>query len=336
MKKTVSLLCAVTACATFGVAGAFAGNTTISGFVDASYFGEFSGNNGEFGLDQVEVDVEHEATEEAGLRADLEWVKDGEGFVAQVEQAFATYSPAPDWALTFGKFNAPIGFELLDPTDVYQFSHSLVFDYGLPTNLTGLSAAKTFEGGFDVIAHVSNGWDRQTASRNVTWGGRAGFAREGLVAGLSALTGKEDLDDEGTATLKRTVIDVDASYSLDRILFGGEFNLGSAEHGGADFDWTAFLLMAHATVNDVLGVTARLDWFDDPDGFAFGYMPAVGDDPGETRQSITVSPTFVLGEGVGALLEVRMDMSDRDVFVDSDGEPTDTSVSGAFEVTYTW
>ncbi|MEZ4649271.1 MAG: porin [Candidatus Eisenbacteria bacterium] len=336
MRKTVSLLCSIAACSAVAVPAAHAEGTTLSGFVDASYFGEFSGDNGEFGLDQVEIDVEHEATEKAGLRADLEWVKDGEEYIAQVEQAYATYAPAPDWTLTFGKFNAPIGFELLDPTDVYQFSHSLVFDYGLPTNLTGLSVARTFGNGFDVIAHVSNGWDRQTASRNVTVGGRAGFAQDALTLGVSAISGKEDLGEETYATLKRTVVDVDASYALERVLFGGEFNLGSAEHNGFDADWTGFLLMAHATVNELLGITARVDWFDDPDGYVFGYVFTDASESGETRQSFTLSPTLYLGGGVGALLELRMDKSDRDVFLDSDGEPTDTSMSGAFEVTYGW
>ena len=56
--------------------------------------------------------------------------------------------------LTFGKFNAPIGFELLDAPDMYQYSHSLVFSRGLPTNLTGAMLAMDL-GGRPVLRSTS-------------------------------------------------------------------------------------------------------------------------------------------------------------------------------------
>ncbi|MCH7859583.1 MAG: hypothetical protein IID14_07795 [Candidatus Marinimicrobia bacterium] len=40
-------------------------------------------------------------------------------------------------SITIEKFSASIRFELLDAPDMYQYSHSLVFDDALPTNLRG-------------------------------------------------------------------------------------------------------------------------------------------------------------------------------------------------------
>ena len=114
-----------------------------------------------FGLDQTEIDLVRPIGDAGYVRADVEWVKDGEGWAQQLEQGFVSYTPEflPGTAVTFGKFNAPIGFELLDAPDMYQFSHALVFDHGLPTNLTGAMIARPLGDKADVAAYWVNGWD---------------------------------------------------------------------------------------------------------------------------------------------------------------------------------
>ena len=328
--------------------GAAAGDsgTELTGFVDGSYVYNSSNTNGEFGLDQVEIDVIHHASEKTLVRADLEWIKDGEDFMAQVEQAFMSYTRDCGMTFTFGKFNAPIGFELLDPVDMYQFSHALVFDYGLPTNLTGASASKDLGRGFDVIAHVSNGWDRNALSgANPTFGGRLGYTRDGFAGGVSALSGKENLPaavaGDPDVPTTRTVFDMDLGYETGQWVLGGEVNSGKAkEHLGVDPQdqkWLGFLLMAHVDYAAWTGLTVRYDYFDDKDGWAFG-----GVDNGQgvlefqKMQSFTVCPTFTLDDGFGALIELRIDKSNRQGFVDKDGAATDTQTTVAFEMTYSW
>jgi hypothetical protein len=314
---------------------ASAGDTTISGFVDASWFWDTAAPNGEFGLDQAEVDIEHQASDKTFMRADLEWVKNGEGFDAQVEQAFMTYVPRCGWAFTLGKFNAPIGFEMLDAPDMYQFSHSLVFDFGLPTNLTGFSVSKDLGQGFDVIAYGVNGWDQNTETgANLTWGGRAGYASGGFSGGLSAISGSEEMEaGEGMTKFSRTVLDVDLSYELPGWVFGAELNRGMVTLADdSEQEWMGMLVMAHHDFNDWAGLTVRVDQFDDADGYAFD---AVGGEF-QVRRSFTIAPTFTLDDGFGALVELRIDTSDQDAFVDGDGEPTGNMTTVAFEMTYTW
>jgi hypothetical protein len=71
--------------------------------------------------------------ERGGLRADLEWVKSGAEWALAVEQGYLDYLPsfAPALTFTLGRFNAPIGFELLDAPDMYQFSRPRLL-YGCP------------------------------------------------------------------------------------------------------------------------------------------------------------------------------------------------------------
>ena len=323
-------------------AGAFAGDTpeptAISGFVDASYARDLTAGEGEFGLDQVEVDIIHQASAGIMLRADLEWIKDGEEHVAQVEQGFVAYTIQTGWRFTFGKFNAPIGFELLDPPDMYQYSHALVFDYGLPTNLTGLAVSRDLGHGLDLVAHVSNGWDADAATgKHVTWGGRLGFSRGGFSGGLSGISGREDRDDDGQAdplSFKRTVVDVDLKLERGSWVFGGELNQGRVTLSGADAsrDWFGMMVMSHVGFSSWAGLTLRYGRFDDGDGWA---LPEVDGQP-QTIESFTLCPTFTLHEGLGVLVEARFDRSDRDGFSDADGRPTDHRTVIAFEATFSW
>jgi hypothetical protein len=310
--------------------------TVISGFVDASYFYDANANinnatAGEFGLDQVEVDITHRASEKTVVRADLEWIKNGEAFDAQVEQAYMEYTCNRGTTFTLGRFNAPIGFELLDPNEMYQYSHSLIFTYGLPTNLTGAMARRDLGCGFDLRAYAANGWELNAETNKVlTFGGRAGFTRDFSGAGVSVITGQEI--DASDVEFNRTVYDIDLSCKPEGWVFGADINSGKVTAGGADKSWFAFLVMAHREFNSWSGLTVRYDYFDDPDGYTFGL---VGVEP-QSRQAIAIAPTFVLDEGFGALVELRFDLSDQDAFTNSDGDPTGTATTVAMEMTYSW
>lgn len=343
MSRRLTIMLALTVLA--ASAAIAAEDTTVTGFVDASLFYDDGSGNATFGLDQVELDVERTLGETAVIRADLEWVKDGDGWAQDLEQGYVDWRPAfaSDLTLTMGKFNAPMGFELLDPHEMYQFSHALVFDYGIPTNLTGAMAAYPLGERFALSAWLVNGWDvNDTADgKPKTVGGRLDVGLGDLGGlGLSAISGKEWCISDLSAAdplyvapfdYERTVFDMDLSLApAEGWTLGGEVNLGSYEDDAMAADWTGLLLMAHYDVNGWLGWTARYDWFDDPDGYVFGSGAA------ETRTAITLAPTFVLGDGVGALLELRIDGSDQDVWMDRDGNPTDSNLTLAFETTCTF
>ncbi len=304
----------------------------ISGFVDVSYYYDDTSGGNTFGLDQVETDLEKGIGETGSVRADLEWVNDGAGgFALEAEQGFVTFSPGVlnSWNVTFGKFNAPIGFELLDPTDMFQYSHALVFDYGLPTNLTGAMLSGDFGKSFDLTVYLCNGWDLNVDSNTgKTFGGRIGYTRGELgCVGLSAISGAES-GPEGDIL---SVFDVDLTVTpKDNLLIGGELNFGSEDIGGTTASWMGFLLMTHYDFKENCGLTLRYDFFDDSDASRLGSGIV------EKRQALTISPTFSLGNGMGALLELRYDFSDEEVFTDKDGDPSKSALGLAFETTYSF
>lgn len=318
-------------------AGVVLSDVKLTGFLDASYSGNLDQTTNSFSFDQAEIDLQTTLGEYGSLRGDLEWTNDGTGtMVANLEQGYMSIDvPLQIQAFNFmfGKFNAPIGLELLDPNEMYQYSHSLVFDNGLPTNLTGARVNCDFGKGFDLAAYVVNGWDENSdMNSQKTVGGRLGVAPiENVSGGVSAIMGKESEEES------RTVFDIDVMTTVvDRLYLGAEINLGSVDINDETASWTGFLVKGHYDFTDWLGLTARFDMMEDVDNHLFGGNDDQGQPLNQSRSSVTLCPTFILGPNMGALIEYRMDMSDAEVFTDKDGKPIDTQSTIAAEMTFSF
>ena len=312
-------------------------NARLTGFVDGSYSGNLDQTTNGFSFDQAEIDLQTTLGERGSLRADLEWVNDGTGeMIANLEQGYMAIDvPCKllPFRFTFGKFNAPIGLELLDPNEMYQYSHSLLFDYALPTNLTGGRLNFDFGKGFDLAAYVVNGWDENSdLNSQKTVGGRLGIApRADVATGLSAITGVESSGET------RTVFDVDVmTTAVKKLYLGAELNLGSVDMDGETASWIGFMVKGHYDFTGWLGLTGRYDVMDDEDNYLFGGVDNGGYPLYQVRSSLTICPTFVLGPNMGALIEYRMDMSDAKIFADKDDKPQYSQSVIAAEMTFSF
>ena len=321
----------------------------ISGFVDASYTYNSTDDANTFGLDQVEIDLVKNLGGIGTLRADLEWVSDGEGgFTLDAEQGYVTLDLGLGRGegnyptLTFGKFNAPIGFELLDAPDMYQYSHALVFDMGLPTNLTGAMLSMDLGGGIDVVVHLSNGWDQNVdGNTDKMIGGRLGYSHGEMGGiGFSAMRG-----DEKGLVGNLTVYDIDLTLTpTPRLLIGGEYNRGRTDLEEVDVEnsWNGFMVMAHYSLTDVMGLTGRYDRFtrDVSGAYSARRSGALDHPTGNveiTQQALTIAPTFALTDGLGFLMELRRDFSEERIFgIPADGDLEQSMVNFAFEMTYSF
>lgn len=296
-------------------------NLKISGFVDASYSGDDQSKTRGFGLDQVELDIEYNK-DNIGLRFDLNGSPSAGGAIQQddlFEQGFI-YVDLPNIGddglrFTFGKFNAPIGWELLDAPDMYQFSHAMVFNNGLPTNFTGASFASTF-GIVDAIIYGGNRVDTNGVAPYgaESFGTRVGITpMEGLNIGLSYLQTTNP-----TTTNDRT-IDVDFTYDgLEGLVIGAEYNHIKS---GASITSGGYFGTIHYDLNEYVGATVRYGAFDFDTALA------------GTAKQATVALTAVLGDGLGALIEYRS--LDNGMAVAIDGAAANSKLKAyAFEMTY--
>lgn len=344
---TVLMLAAFPAAAQENGDTAISSLVEISGFVDASYTYSNLDDSNTFSLDQVEVDLSRNLGDIGTLRADLEWVSDGEGgFTLDAEQGYVTLDLGMGRgegnypALTFGKFNAPIGFELLDAPDMYQFSHALVFDLGLPINLTGAMLSMDLGGGIDVVFHLSNGWDQNVdVNTDKMIGGRLGYSHEELGGiGFSAMRG-----DEKGLVGNLTVYDIDLTLTpAPELVIGGEYNNGKTEldEVNAENSWNGYMVMAHYRLTDVMGLTGRYDRFNREISRIAARRSGAQDHPASlemTQQALTIAPTFALTDGLGFLMELRRDFSDEAIFYNPETHKSEKSqVNFAFEMTYSF
>ncbi len=321
-----------------GATGAFAGglsdkldNLNISGFVDGSYSGQNASTTTSstgFGLDQVELDVEY-AKNNVGFRFDLNGSPSAGGNVTQnglFEQGYVyyTFEGVLDEGITFtfGKFNAPIGWELLDAPDMYQFSHALVFNNGLPTNLIGASLSGKV-GAVDAVIYYTNEVDKNgvTTKGIRSAGTRIGITpMEGANIGISLLsTGNPGL----TAT--RT-LDVDFTYdAVENLVVGGEYNqVKTASTATTTVKSGGYFLTVHYDFAPMLGATYRFGVWDN--------------DTKKTGKatSNTVALTTTLGDGFGALAEYRT-VNNTMATATGDGFAANFNTKAyAFEMTYSF
>jgi len=303
-------------------------NLQISGFVDASYSATNAvGSQGGVTLDQIELDIEY-SSGNVGLRFDLE--SSGDGFGATPFEQGYIYYTLPGIAddgltFTFGKFNAPIGWELLDAPDMYQFSHALVFDNGLPTNLVGASLAANV-GMVDLIVYVANGAEVNAANAAAggnglaTWGGRLGVSPiDGINIGFSFFQG-DNIDGTFQAQ-KFTTIDIDLTLELiDNLIIGAEYNTTQNwVTPGVNAD--GWFVMGHYDFNDTVGVTLRYGTYDFDNTLA------------GNSKAFTTALTAALGDGLGALIEVRKHTNSA-LATNANLAGNSTETSYAFEMTY--
>jgi hypothetical protein len=284
----------------------------LSGFVDASAIDDRNTDRSTFGVDETELDVEHNFSDKAAVRADIEYVNDGTGsFKMDLEQGYLSYNlgSTQKWTFSFGKFNAPLGFESCDAPGRYQHSYAAVSTYAVPCNLTGASMYTQFSPTVDAIVYLVNGWDINSDNNSgKTWGTRWGFTPNAdLDFGLSAITGPEQLDRTDS---RRSVFDLDLTYhATPSLLIGGEANYGMESKvlaNGDDAKWFGFLFMSNIGLSGDVNLTTRVDYFKDYDGFSTGYS--------QDLKAFTVAPRLTIVDGLVGLVEMKYEFSNHEVF----------------------
>lgn len=235
----------------------------IHGFVDGSMVVSLTNGAGgqdptTFGLDQAEVWFEARPAEDYRLRIDVNMFPSAEGpldvsFDGLVEQAFFDLGLGAQRRgfITFGKQNAPMGVEMIDALDMFQYSYSQLFENATPGNLTGLFGG--YRGAnLDAMLMATADWDSSAFAGGPLAGLRLAYHNDLLIAGLSATVGPVTDQDP------RTMIDADVSVTLGGLLLWAEANVLMQ---GEALGW-GVLGKANYSFTDTLSLTGRVDFLD--------------------------------------------------------------------------
>lgn len=264
----------------------------------------------------------------------------------EIDNLLVSWSPpwATAWNLTFGRFDAPLGFERDDEPLNLLPTNSFNFELARPSKLTGLIARFAASPHINAAAYVANGWDVPLDNnRGKTAGVRLDlFPSDGVALGLNALYGPEVA---GSDAQQRTLLAADATLQpVSRLIVGLEANYGRQLLGaGATGTWTGVAGTAFWRLSRSVGLTVRAETLRDADGVTTGAP--------QTLRSLTISPWYFYRqaqEGIFSGIEhttfqlpafsfrpaLRIDHSDRPSFPAASGAVRDTNVRAVVELVY--
>ena len=259
----------------------------------------------------------------------------------EIDNLIVNWTPARASALTlsFGRFDAPIGFERDDEPLNLVPTTSFTFENARPVKFTGLMARYALNPKISLLGLVANGWNQEADNNS---GKTAGlklqvFPTSGLAIAGGALYGPEE---DSTNSSQRTLLTGDATWQpMTRLILQAEAHRGSQP----GVSWTGVVGQAFWRAGRSTGLTVRGEVLDDPDGAATGAP--------QTLRSLTISPWYFYREaqeGVFANVEfttfrlpafslrpaVRIDHSSQPVFEAKDGSLKRSNLTGLVELVY--
>ena len=262
----------------------------------------------------------------------------------EIDNLLVSWTPrrANRWAVAFGRFDAPIGFERDDEPLNLIPTNSFNFSYARPAKLTGVLVHYTASPRFEVSAVAANGWDVAADNNR----GKTALARAQWIPipwvtlGITGVYGPEH---DATDAHQRSLLSSDLTIDRGRVIVGAEVNLGREQESGGAPTWRGAAATAFVRVTRTAGLTARYDQLEDTDGLLTG-TPQI-------LRSVTVGPMWYFSnarEGIFSNIEhtrfhlpqvalraaVRADWSSAPFFTDATGALQSSNTKGVLELVY--
>jgi hypothetical protein len=308
----------------------------VTGFIDAYYgynfnqvdplFRTFDVQHNAFSLSLAEVAFAKAVTPESrvGFRVDLDFGKTadlvaafepesgGSEIYKHIQQAYGSLlTGRVTWDV--GRFVTPIGAEVIESQDNWNYTRSILFGYAIPFNHTGVRATLAASDKVSVAGFLLNGWNAgseingdKTFAFNATLKPSPKFTWY-----LNYMAGKEV--EEGDT---RHLFDTTASLSLsDKLTLMGNFDYGKE----GEVKWWGVAGYAKYQATPEWALVGRYEYVDDTEG---GFMLL-----GTKGQSLTVTSDHLIAGALRARLEYRTDFADEELFPTDDGTFKDSQTS---------
>jgi len=310
-------------------AAAPAPSIDVTGFVDTYYSYNFNKPAGR--VNQLHVfDVQHNGIDLAlaevafekkpvtgspvGFRVDLDFglaadisnsfEPGNKEILKNVQQGYVSWLASPKVQIDVGKFVTPIGNELVESKDNWNYTRSIQFGYAIPIYHAGARVALIPSDKFTLTGFLVNGWNNVQDNNNDKTFALQFIAKPSakLTWTGAAMFGKETTTD--TRSLYDTVLTLSPSST---------FSLAANYDHGKDgaSTWDALSAYARIQAGSVVAFSPRFEWLNDDDAF----MTATS----QKLTSFTLTTEFKLGGGVLTRIDLRSDHSDVAMFESDSG-----------------
>lgn len=176
-----------------------------------------------------------------------------------------------DWKVKLGHFFTPIGYEVVNATGNFFYSHVYTHQYGEPFTHTGVLATKTVNDQLTVSGGFNRGWDAWS-DNNEDLSVLGGFAWTSAdkFASLAWYFNVGDEDDAGRQNryVQSIVLTLQLQEDLKYVAhsdYGSQ--QGAGWNPGEDAEWYSITQYLMYTINDCWSAGFRYEFFADDDGF---------------------------------------------------------------------
>jgi len=250
-----------------------------------------------------------------------------------VQQAFATFKLGSS-TLDFGRFVTSAGAEVIESKDNWLYSRSILFYNTIPFAHNGIRVTTPIASTLNLQYGIVNGWDDDaTTTPTVVSGHKVGNVSLAWASEKSPLTVNLNVyaGEEQNSTAFRTLVDAVFGYTVGAI--GLNLNVDYATQGtGTDntgatmakVSWYGVSGMARYTA-DQYKIAARLEYFDDKDGYRTGGAGGAA----TSYYEGTVDLIYPLGANAELRGELRYDAAKDPVAAYGDSKHLATFTVGA-------
>lgn len=326
------------------------GGVDISTFVDVYYGYNFNGVDPDlrtfdvahnaFSLSLAELALEKAPTAQSrvggridlnfGTTADIVASLEPGGTAAReaykhIQQAYISALASDNLIIDVGKFVTPIGAEVIESQNNWNYSRSILFGFAIPFYHTGVRATYLASEQLSLSGYLVNGWNNTFENNSdKTFAASAAFSPSDQVTWVANfMAGKED-DVGGDAEEDlRWLFDTTVSFAATDMLtlmanfdYGQESNLVATDEAGA---WWGIAAYARYQPQPTWALAGRFEYIDDSDA---GFMGI-----GEKVQSFTATSDHRMWEDLITRIEFRFDTAESDAFLDDEGTPTQNQPS---------
>jgi hypothetical protein len=239
----------------------------------------------------------------------------GPEFDRYLQEAYLSYLAPVGRGLQVdaGKFVTPLGFEVIETKEDWNYSRGLLFTYAVPFYHMGLRAKYAFNDKYSLAGYLVNGWDDVVDDNTgKTYGLSFGWTpNKKFALTQNYMTGPEQPDsNHGWRNLSDTVI----SYSPTRRLsLALNYDYGSGDRdpaSGRPVVWTGVASYVRYVFNERYALATRYEYFDDVDGFRTGTAQHVNE--------FTTTFERRVARDLIVRLEFRRDMANEPSFLKGD------------------
>lgn len=256
-----------------------------------------------------------------------------------VLQAYASYVAPIGSGLTidFGKMYTPVGAEVIETKDNFNYSRGLLFTYG-PYYHAGFRVKYAFNDKAALSGFLFNGWDNvfennvgENAGKTVgfqlglTPSKKFALTQTYLAGPEAPLANAPDISArDNWRHISDTVVSI---YATDKLTLLGNFVYGSdADNDGVRGYWTGFAGYFKYAFNNRFAFAPRFEVFNDKDGLRTGVAQTVKD--------ITLTQEMKLLNNFITRFEYRRDFSNRRFFTNSAGVAKDNQNTFTLGISY--